>query len=273
MAQSCNWTFTVNNYSDDDIANIAAWDCKYIVYGKEIGEEGTPHLQGFLIRHKNARLAAMKKLHATAHWEIAKADWETNYKYCTKDGDITEHGKQPLSKRKRGEDEKLRWENARTAAKEGRIDDIEADIYLRFYRTLKEIKKDHMVQPQEAEDVTGVWIYGPPGCGKSRGARTDYPGAYLKGQNRWWCGYQNEEYVIMDDFDCGKLGHLLKIWADRYPFNAETKGGMLAIRPKKLVITSNYSPDDPKFEWDAEETAAIKRRFKIIKMGTKTPFM
>jgi hypothetical protein len=77
----------------------------------------------------------------------------------------------------------------------------------------------------------------------------------------------------MDDFDCGKLGHLLKIWADRYPFNAETKGGMLAIRPKKLVITSNYSPDDPKFEWDAEETAAIKRRFKIIKMGTKTPFM
>eukprot|EP00798_Chlamydomonas_sp_ICE-L_P006068 gene6068-2670_t len=195
------------------------------------------------------------------------------YDYCTKEEDFTEHGEKPTTKRKKGEDEKLRWENARTCAKEGRLDDIDADIYCRLYKTIKEIKKDHMVKPEDADGVTGVWIYGPPGCGKSRGARADYPGAYLKGQNKWWDGYQDEEAVILDDFDTGNLGHHLKIWADRYSFLAEVKGGTLHIRPKKIVVTSNYSPEDPKFERDSEMTEAIKRRFKIIKMGTKTPFM
>jgi len=88
----------------------------------------------------------------------------------------------------------------------------------------------------------------------------------------WWDGYQDEEHVILDDFDTGNLGHHLKIWADRYSFLAEVKGGTLHIRPKTIVITSNYSPEDPKFEWDSQMTDAIKRRFKIIKMGTKTPF-
>eukprot|EP00798_Chlamydomonas_sp_ICE-L_P006898 gene6898-30877_t len=146
-------------------------------------------------------------MNATAHWEICKGNWEQNCDYCTKGKDFTGHGVKPTTKRQRGDDEKLRWEHARTCAKEGRLDDLDANIYCRFYRTWKEIKKDHMTKPEDADGVTGVWIYGPPGCGKSRGARTDYPDAYLKGQNNWWDGYQDEKAVILDDFDTGSLGH------------------------------------------------------------------
>jgi len=264
--RSYNWCFTLNNYNDEDIALIAHWPARFVVVGREVGKEGTPHLQGFVIMKNVARLSSMKKMQQAAHWEICKGSWEQNYDYCTKDGDFTEFGEKPKTKGQKGADEKLRWSEALTAAKEGRYNDIDVDIRMRYYKTCKEVHKDHMQKPKDADGTTGVWIWGPPGTGKSKSARKDYPGAYLKGQNKWWDGYQEEESVIMDDFDTGSLGHHLKIWADRYSFLAEVKGGALHIRPKNIVVTSNFAPDDPKFEWDSVTIEAIKRRFKVIHM-------
>lgn len=256
-----NWCFTINNYTTEDIACIAGWDVVYVIHGKETGESGTPHLQGYVVVGKTARLTAMKKLHATAHWEVAKGSSEQNITYCSKDGNVIERGTRPVTKSELGKREKTNWDDAKTAAKEGRLDDIPSEIYFRFYRTAKEIMKDHMVKPADAEGLTGIWYYGPPGAGKSRQARIDYPEAYDKMQNKWWDGYQGQDNVIIDDFDSKELGHHLKLWGDRYSFLAETKGGAINIRPKKIVITSNYKIEDL-FE-DTVLAGAIKRRFTV----------
>lgn len=267
MATSKRWCYTLNNWTQEEYDFLFQVDCVYHVIGQEMGDSGTPHLQGFIIFKGAKRLSAMKKLNSRAHFEPARGTTDQAADYCQKDGKFVEIGTRPQPASKAGGDaEKNRWEDAKKRAREGDLDNVPADIYIKYYRTLKEIAKDNMLKPADLDDVTGVWIYGGPGVGKSRKAREDYPGAYLKMQNKWWDGYQGEEYAILDDFDSKELGHLLKIWADRYSFVAETKGGAMCIRPKKFVITSNYSPDDAKFDWDDEMRAAIKRRFHVIHM-------
>ena len=266
MANVKNWCFTLNNYTDAELQAVKEVDCKYIIFGEEEGEAGTPHLQGFIVFNKVKRLSGVKKIIDRAHWEPSKGSSDQNITYCSKDGKVFSKGEQPKSRKEQGDDEKERWQHAREMAKAGNLDDVPADIYVRYYRTLKEIAKDNMVKPEDADDVTGIWLHGPPECGKSRKARADYPGAYFKAYNKWWDGYQGEPYVILDDFEKDKaLGHLLKIWGDRYSFIAETKGGALHIRPKKIIVTSNYSIFDC-FGDDSLLCSAISRRFSETDM-------
>ena len=50
--------------------------------------------------------------------------------------------------------------------------------------------------------------------------------------------------VILDDLHPKwSLKEELKNWADKFPFPAEYKGGVMIIRPARIVITSNYRPE------------------------------
>lgn len=263
------WCFTINNHTDAEEASVkhAMEQARYGVYGREVGESGTPHLQGYIYFSNPRRFQGVKNLLGDrVHLEAARGTPEQNRNYCTKDGDFYETGEIPLGQAERGNAggraEKRRWTDAFTAAKEGRLDDIPADILIRHYGSIKRIRSDWQPLPEDEGTVTGVWFWGPPGTGKSHTARVEYPGAYIKNQNKWWDGYKGEDFVIIDDFDSNALGHHLKIWADKYAFTAEVKGGSLRIRPKKIVITSNYTPREI-FGADRSMCEAILRRFYV----------
>lgn len=127
-----------------------------------------------------------------------------------------------------------------------------------------------LCEPYEHNDVRGVWIYGPPHTGKSHAARQNYgSNPYIKSMNKWWDGYAGESVVLLDDFekDAGsKLGHYLKIWADRYACSGEIKGGTVPLCHKTFIITSNYSIEDI-FGADAVLCSAVARRFTTLFMG------
>lgn len=112
----------------------------------------------------------------------------------------------------------------------------------------------------------GYWYWGSTGSGKSKAAREDFPGAYLKmASNKWWDGYMDQENVLLDDFDKAHhyMDYHLKIWVDLYSFIAEDKGGAMTIRPRRIVVTSNYHPCEI---WSSNPNSLepIIRRFHIV---------
>ena len=242
-------------------------ESSYHVYGKEVGESGTPHYQGFIIFKKPKRLNQVKTLVGSGgHFEVAKGKNTQASDYCKKDGQFVELGSLPAEPSAAGgAANKARYELAFKRAKLGELDDIEPDLLIKHYRTLKQIKTDYVGDITPLDYLPGIWIFGASGIGKSKYARDKYPGAYVKNCNKWWDHYQNEENVIIDDFDdthaC--LGHHLKRWGDHYAFTAETKGGSVYIRPKWIVVTSQYSIEDI-FHKDHPTLQALSRRFQEI---------
>lgn len=88
--QSKRHIFVWNNYSDDSVdlleRTFTMFGVKYI-FGKEVGESGTPHLQGYIEAPSRVRPIERFKLPRCIHWEVAKGTREENVKYCSKDGD------------------------------------------------------------------------------------------------------------------------------------------------------------------------------------------
>jgi len=274
MDPTKNWCFTLNNPTSADAAGIqAAWDggkIRYYVFGRETGAGGTPHLQGYLVLKKVARLSAMAKMLPRAHWEASRGTSAQAADYCKKDGDFIEEGTLPAAQ---GQSEKDRWDEARKAAKEGRMEDIPSDIYIRYVNNLHRIRALAQVVPESVAVLDNWWYYGATGTGKSLAARTENPGYYIKNKNKWWDGYADQPCVIIEEWDphySDSLGSFLKEWADHHPFNAEVKGGTMCIRPPKLIVTSNYSMEDC-FK-DETLLLPLKRRFQIKHFSTLYTF-
>jgi len=266
MSQSKNFAFTWNNYPTDSyLTHLEALPYRYFVIGREVAASGTPHLQGLIIFKTNQTLKKAIKLLPGCHVELCKSITASRI-YCQKDGDFVEEGEFPMSAKEKGANEMQRWERARDLCKAGKVEEVDADIYMRMYRTCKEIAKDHMPAVESIDELNNEWIWGTSGVGKTRGVLARFPGAYLKTCNKWWDGYQGEPVVLIDDIDDSHkcLVHHLKIWGDHKPFLAETKGGMIKIRPERIIVTSNCP-----LEVMAEEPhlAALKRRYKETLMG------
>lgn len=268
-----NWCFTINHYNDTEVSLLDAVPCTYLVYGKEVGESGTPHLQGYVVFKSQKTMTAVKKTlgFGRAHLERANGSHEAASAYCKKENAFTERGTLPMDAKRKAEATSEHFRQLRLAAEEGRFDDIPEKTR---FNQIKLIEHHHMrgLKSRTLEETTtlNLWYWGSTGTGKSRKARTDYPSAYLKMCNKWWCGYQDEETVLIEDFDKKHevLCHHLKIWGDRYPFLAEKKGDTLKIRPNLIIVTSNYHPSEI---WtDPSDCEPIMRRFTCIEFKTLT---
>lgn len=269
MSKSRNYVFTYNNYPDTTLVDTV--ECRYIGYSKETAPTtGTPHLQGFIIFMSPKSLRAATKMLPGCHLDVMRGSFLQNERYCSKAGRLIERGALPLSQSDRGTLEKERWNIARTMAQTGDFENIDADIYMRCYSTIKAIYKDHQKKPPPS-DVQAIWIYGTTGTGKSHAVETKYPQCYKKQMDdlKWFDGYSDEEVIYLEDVDIyhKAWGGMLKRLADRWPMQASIKGSMKYIRPKKIIVTSNYHPNQI---WhDPNTLDPLLRRFTIVEKLTQ----
>lgn len=91
---SKNWVFTWNNYDDGTLEllkSLIEKDAEKYVIGREVGESGTPHIQGwikFKVRKRPIEWCKIKNI----HWERQKGSDEEAAWYCMKDGDFISKG-------------------------------------------------------------------------------------------------------------------------------------------------------------------------------------
>lgn len=88
------WCFTLNNYTTeelDTIKNISSNSSKYWIIGFEVGESGTPHLQGYIEFKDKIRPFNVMPINRI-HWEKSKGTRTQNYVYCTKEGHFIING-------------------------------------------------------------------------------------------------------------------------------------------------------------------------------------
>lgn len=252
ISPAIRWCFTLNNYTDDIISSIVPIFkefCKIAFYSKEIGESGTPHLQGYLeFKTKKRPLSVFSGICDKFHFEKAKGNLKDNIEYCSKQNDlevITGNIPKPLKV--------LKTE----------------DLYP-FQKKILDIIK------QEPDDRTINWFYEREGnVGKTSFSKylcVNHNAIYLSGKATD-CFYAIQQYiehnkfapeiVILDiprcNIDYTSYLAIEKI-KDGIFFSGKYEGGMVVFNPPHILCFSNEKPDMEKLSNDRWKIYKIKNR-------------
>lgn len=201
-----SWIFVINNYTMDDVACIMS-ACQdefgpkgvFMVYGFEVGELGTPHIQGYVYFKDAKTRKAVSALIPRAHLECAQGTPEDNIRYIVgpyndpktgkKKGvndDVVVYGKKPHQGR----------------ASFGKVEEAMQDpknhihVYTQYRKAYKEIKVDEPVD-QRPRIPKGVYS-----ADKFKVARThrDCKICFYDGSN-----YNGEDVVFVPMSCCADL--------------------------------------------------------------------
>lgn len=252
-----NFLFTINNPSpseDSALQDLEPTYIKYIIYQREIGENGTHHIQGYAELVKQTALSTIQKLEvrgvapfAHAHLEHRRGTQQQAIQYCCK-LDTRMEGTEPIEcgTPSRGG---ARADFVESMMKGTSKKELQRDYPMQYLQNANKIDKfrETIIQPRNHKMNVVIYV-GPTGTYKSFCASQLYPEAYHgvwpTGNRWWWPNYDGEKEVILDEFRHQvKYDTMLKL-LDRYPWKIEFKGGNREFNSSTLVITTNIHPKD-----------------------------
>ncbi|XP_019625508.1 PREDICTED: uncharacterized protein LOC109470864 [Branchiostoma belcheri] len=271
-APACRWSFTLNNYGDDDLARLRNIDpaaIKFMVVGAEVSPTtGTPHLQGYVNFSTKVRTTQVKgHLGDRCHVEKAVGNDHDNERYCSKDGNVVERMGHPI---RQGQRNDLTAATNFLQENDGDLSALAQEMpetFVRHHRGLEAYVSYARLQPAR-DFLTRCFVFvGPPGCGKSRLVREYLPDdttTYYKPEGGWFDGYMGQSDVVLNDFHGDIPRPTFLNMVDRYPLRVPIKGGFVNFAARRVWITTNIFPN----HWytNDHDPAAIFRRITLFQL-------
>jgi len=220
------WCFTWNNYTKDGrkdlLLKLKNLQCLYII-GKEVGDSGTKHLQGYLECPKKIRPIETFKIKEISWRKCTKGTREDNIEYCNKDGNYVtnfEVIKDPLDGKKL-----YKWQK----------------------RLLKLFK-------EEPDDRTIHWYYGEGNDGKTAFAKhcaMKLGAAYVNGASKdikyFLANMKDVPKIVIFGIPKSSEGYVsysaLEEVKDGIIFSCKYESQMKIYNPPHVVVFANFEPD------------------------------
>lgn len=162
-----NFVFTINNYTDTCeimLRSLFEEKSKYLIYGYEVGESGTKHLQGYCELKQQVSFETLKKYIPRAHIELRKGTAIQAAEYCKKDGNYKEFGE--LSKQGSRTDLQGIGELCREGASIKSIAELYPETFIKFHRGVKELR--NILSDVRDWKTEVIWCSGKTGTGKTK---------------------------------------------------------------------------------------------------------
>lgn len=263
-----SWVFTRNNYTPEHVQLLRDMDCQRMVFGYEIGAEGTPHLQGFVTFKTNKFFNKLKEKMPGFHLGVARSV-EDAWNYCLKELEY-----EIRDNRQQGHRTDL--ESCTTMIKQGKrmreVADEHPQEYVKFHKGFHALQS---ILATPRQWYCECWIcYGPAGIGKTSFARDFFEGnAYTLTNKNWWQRYEGQRKIIVNEFneDWWDIDKFCQI-VDRGPYEVEIKGGSFPLQADHIILTTNQDPknwyinDDSRWKFERRvKYVNFWPKFKMIK--------
>lgn len=248
-----HYVFTINNYTDDDLNAIGDIDPKtegvsYLIAGLEVGEGGTPHIQGYVELTKGRRMKSMCHLLGGRAWLAQRRGTREQARdYCKKEGNFEEIGTWKTVGQGRRTDLEGLIEacQKKTPVKEIMLNmPLTVAKYPKFFDKFYSLCERDLSREKRTIETTVIW--GEKGCGKTNYINSREPSLFWidpDNVNFPFDGYDGEEAIVFDDFYGGIKQHTMLRILDEYQYRVNVKGGHRYAMWKRVYITSNKAPE------------------------------
>lgn len=264
---SRSYCFTINNFTLEEQLAIEETKCRYLIFGQEVGKEGTHHLQGYIELTQPQRISAMKKMKGLerAHLEARRGTRDQARNYCMKENEYLEFGDWEAGGQGSRNDIKMLMKEIKNPNRN--IIDIMEEHPIIYARNMRFMEKYQALcerdETREFRQVTTELVIGDAGAGKSKYCREQAPYAFTVNPEDAFPfdGYDGEEEIIIDDFEGQlKYKHLLKI-LDGHQLRVNVKGSHRYAKWTKVYITTN---EEANTWYQRGLTPALQRRLSVV---------
>jgi len=287
----CRWNsacITWNNYTED---NVKTWESLvetvpfvvYVCYTREVGESGTPHLQGFIKTSKTVTTSWLCKL-CPGIWatKTLATNVDKAIGYCHKKGEpeeipLIEFGVRPKGAGHRTDLDMLHADIL-SGMSQRDVSNQHFGLYLRYSTGLQRYWTLNASTATRSEPKI-YWLWGPSGTGKTQRISkyqsgstippTDVPDASTARpemyslthttSGTWWDMYHGQTVVLLDDLRGSWMPYsdLLRIFQSS-PCQVSARGVGHWLAASTFFVTTNLPPSEL-YSADMDTTALARR--------------